>query len=501
MYLMPLFVVLPLGAAFFISLLGKQNKRLCDVMSSVITFCLFIFSVYALFVCGTKTPTMVYKIGGWPAPIGIPLIIDGLSVFMLVTINLISFLIGIFAINYMEKFTAKYKFYTLYLLLVGGMNGVVLSGDLFNLFVFFEIASLASYALVAYGTEAEELEAAFKYMVMGVMGSLFILFAIGFLYSYTSTLTMADMANILNVKTWNKTVIFASILLIAGFGLKSAIVPFHAWLPDAHPAAPAPISAMLSGLLIKSLGVYSLCRIFYNVIGVNPLFLNLLMLLGIVSIITAGLLALGQSDIKRLLAYSSISQIGYIVLGLGTGTALGILGALFHLFNHSIFKSLLFLNAGAIEYATGSRNLEKLGGGLRQRMPVTANTCLIASMGISGVPPFNGFFSKLIIIFACVQQGYIAYAVWAVIGAVLTISYFMKLHKGIFFGELRGEYKDIKEVPVLMQSAMLVLSFMCIVGGLLIVPKFAKYFLDPAQQVLLDNTKYGISVMEKANEK
>jgi multicomponent Na+:H+ antiporter subunit D len=499
MYLIPLFTVLPLGGAFIVSLLGKLSRKFCDIFANSITFCLLAFSAYILLFFKLKLPA-VYKVGGWLPPIGIPLVIDGLTVFMLVMINLVSFLIGIFAVNYMEKFTAKYKFYTLYLLLVGGMNGVVLSGDMFNLFVFFEIASLASYALVAYGTEAEELEAAFKYMAMGVVGSLFILLAIGFLYAYTSTLTMADMASTLNMKVWDKTLIFISILLITGFGLKSAIVPFHAWLPDAHPAAPAPISAMLSGLLIKSLGIYSLCRIFYNVIGVNQLFLNLLMFLGPISIIVGGLLALGQNDLKRLLAYSSISQVGYIILGLGLGTPLGILGGLFHLFNHSIFKSLLFLNAGAIEYATGSRNLEKLGG-LRDKMPITAKTSLVASMSISGIPPFNGFFSKLIIIFACIQKGCIAYAVWAVIGSTLTISYFMKLQKGVFFGEPKEEHKDIKEVPLLMQTAMFVLSLACILGGLLIMPKFAKYFLNPAQKVLLENTKYGTSVLNYANEK
>lgn len=500
MYLIPLAVVLPLGGAFLVSLVGKYSRKFCDIFSNGIVFCVFGISVYLLYVLNRTAPVLVYKIGGWVPPIGIPLVVDGLSAFMLVTISFISFFVGIFAVNYMEKFTAKYKFYTLFLLMLAGMNGVVLSGDIFNLFVFFEIASLASYALVAYGTEAEQLEAAFKYMTMGVIGSLFILLAIGFLYAYTSTLNMADVATVLSTKTLGKAIIFINVLLITGFGLKSAIVPFHAWLPDAHPAAPAPISAMLSGILIKSLGIYSLCRIFYTIIGPNQAFLSLLMLLGVISIIAGGLLALGQADIKRLLAYSSISQVGYIVLGLGTGIPLGIFGALFHLFNHSVFKSLLFLNAGAVEYATGSRDLEKLGG-LREKMPVTANTSLIASMSISGVPPFNGFFSKLLIVFACLQKGCVGYALWAIIGAILTISYFMKLQKGVFFSELKEEFKNTKEVPFLMQAAMVVLSLVCIFGGLLALPKFAKYFLKPAQESLMNRNIYGEAVMASANEK
>ena len=169
---------------------------------------------------------------------------------------------------------------------------------------------------------------------------------------------------------------FCSALFLAGFGLKAAIVPFHSWLPDAHPSAPAPISAMLSGVLIKVSGVYAMTRIFLNVFGLTPALTTVLTVLGIVSIFVGALAALGQNDIKRMLAYSSISQIGYVVLGLGIGTPLGILGGLFHLFNHALFKSLLFLNAGAIEQSTGTRSLDKMGG-LAKRMPLTAATIAI----------------------------------------------------------------------------------------------------------------------------
>jgi multicomponent Na+:H+ antiporter subunit D len=496
----PLFIILPLGGAFLISLLGRRKSVFCDIFSNSITLLLFIISLITLFNTNMQILPIIYKVGGWAPPIGIPLVIDGLTAFMLLIVNFISFMINLYSVNYMEKYTAKNKFYTLFLLMIGGMNGVVISGDIFNLFVFFELASIASYALVAYGSRAEELEASFKYMAMGAMGSLFILLGIGFLYSYASTLNMAHLSQIIAAQGVNKAVIFSSILFILGFGLKAAIVPFHAWLADAHPAAPAPISAMLSGILIKSLGIYSLCRIFYNVLGVSPSFLSLLMFLGAISIIIGGLLALGQKDLKRMLAYSSISQVGYIILGLGIGTPLGILGALFHLFNHSVFKSLLFLNSGAVEYATGTRDLEKLGG-LREKMPVTASTSLIASMAISGVPPFNGFFSKLLIIFACIKSGYIGYGIWAIIGSVLTISYFMKFQKNTFFGPLPKELKDTKEVPFLMQTSMVILSIVCIFGGVIILPKIGNYFTEPAKTVLIQGTDYKDLIFKVIDEK
>ncbi|MEI8350207.1 MAG: NADH-quinone oxidoreductase subunit M [Candidatus Omnitrophota bacterium] len=500
MKIVPLFIILPLGAAFLISLYGKKKKRFCDIFSSLITFTLFLISVYTIFSVNTRELPFIYKVGGWIPPLGIPLVIDSLTAFMLLIVSFITFIINLYSVNYMEQFTAKNKFYTLFLLMLAGMNGVLISGDIFNLYVFFELASIASYALVAYGTQAEELEAAFKYMAMGVVGSLFILLGIAFLYSNYSTLNMADMAKTLTTQGVNKAVAFASVLFIVGFGLKAAIVPFHAWLADAHPAAPAPISAMLSGILIKSLGIYSLFRVFYNVLGANHSFLTLFMFLGTISIVTGGLLALGQTDLKRMLAYSSISQIGYVVLGLGLGTPMGIFGGLLHLFNHSAFKSLLFLNAGAVEYATKTRDINKLGG-LRKKMPVTFNTSLIATMGISGIPPFNGFFSKLLIIFACIQSKHIGYGLWAIVGSILTISYFMKLQKNVFFGPLPKEHQETNEVPFLMKTSMVILSLVCIFGGLAALPRISKYFVKPAEKVLFEGKEYKNIVFKVVNEK
>ncbi|MFH1397008.1 MAG: monovalent cation/H+ antiporter subunit D family protein [Candidatus Omnitrophota bacterium] len=495
--IIPFFVIIPLAAAFLISLLGKFIKRFSDIAACISSFLLLVFSIYTpVMLNSVLGKTLVYKIGGWVPPFGICLVLDGLSSFMLVTVNLVAFLVALYSINYMEKYTDKPKFFTLFSLMLCGMNGMIITGDLFNFFVFLEIASISSYALVAFGTEAEELEAAFKYAIMGSIASSFIFIGIAFLYGFSSTLNMADMARVLSFKQNIWLVPFVGVLFLMGFGLKAALVPFHAWLPDAHASAPASISAMLSGVLIKTLGVYSLMRIFFNILGATSAYLSVLMFLGALSMVAAVILALSQWDLKRLLAYHSISQIGYVVLGIGLGTPLGILGGLFHLFNHSVFKSLLFLNSGAIDYAANTRDLKETQG-LGKVMAVTGRTNLIASMSIAGIPPFNGFFSKLIIIFACIQKGHFGYALCAVIGSILTLASFMKVQKYAFLGELKDKFKNIKEVPWAMKFSMVALAVICVLGGFMLLPPL-RFFLDDAVNVLLKGTSYAKIVLEAA---
>ena len=492
--ILPFFVVVPLLGAFLISLMGKKIKMVPDLLGNLAPLILLILSGIAVYFVNTYG-ILVYKVGGWVPPIGIAMVLDGLTAFMLVTVNIVAFLVAMYSVNYMERFTSKWQFYTLFLLMLTGMNGLIISGDMFNLFVFLEISAVASYALVAFGTEKHELEAAFKYGVMGTIGSLLILLGIVFLYSYTSTLNMADMANVLAEKGPGNIVLMVTVLFLMGFGLKSALVPFHAWLPDAHPSAPAPISAMLSGVLIKSLGIYALCRIFYNVIGITPEVSSILMFLGALSMVVGVFLAIGQWDLKRLLAYHSISQIGYVVLAIGIGTPLAILGGLFHLFNHSMFKSLLFLNSGAVEYATGTRDLKEMGG-LMKRMPVTGTTTLIASMSIAGIPPFNGFWSKLIIIIAAVQAGKFGYAFWAVLASVLTLASFMKVMKYGFFGKLRDNLATVKEVPLFMKLSISLFACICVIGGILVTQQLAGMFLDRAVAVITEGINYAKVVFE-----
>ena len=414
--LIPFFVIIPLAGAFLIMIIGRFFKEFDKYLTSLILLFLAIISFYSLSTTGENLS--VYKVGGWEPvnkiPIGIYMVMDGFNAIIVCIINLIGFLSALYSISYIKRYTAENYFYALFCLMIGGMNGVVLSGDLFNIFVFLEISVISSYALVAFGVEKNELEASFKYQVLGGLASFLILFGIGFIYWKTKTLNIADIKEAFN-NGYDKTYyLFVQILILSGFGLKAAIIPFHAWLPDAHSSAPSPISAMLSGVFIKAVGIYVIIRLFFNMFVVSEGMAILITTLGTLSMVIGVFLAIGQWDIKRLLAYHSISQMGYVVLSVGIGmilisrgsepevAALAIAGGIFHLINHAAFKGLLFLNAGAIEYTTGTRNLKEMGG-LARSMPVTSATSFIASMSISGVPPFNGFFSKLIIIIAAIM--------------------------------------------------------------------------------------------------
>jgi multicomponent Na+:H+ antiporter subunit D len=483
--ILPYFIIIPLLTAFLITLIAGKKDNWAIVLGFISISSVLILSVFAFVTMMNDTVT--YELSAWKIPYGIVLVMDALTSFMLVMVSIISFTSLIFSIQYIRHLSMNWRYYALFMLLITGMNGVIITGDLFNLFVFMEIALFSAFALVAYGSKAEEYEAAFKYAVMGSVSSTIILIGIAVTYSATSTLTMAKIAEA--VPGLSKELVFwVGGLFIAGFGLKAAAMPFHTWLPDAHSSAPAPISSMLSGVLIKALGIYVLIRFFFNVLGAPEIFTKIFLVLGTVSIVAGVFLAIGQWDMKRLLAYHSISQIGYIMLGMGIATPLGILGAVFHLLNHAIFKSLLFYNAGSVELAIGTRDLKKMGN-LTKILPVTSQTSMIASLSISGIPPFNGFFSKLIIIIAAIQAELPVYAVLAILGSLLTLASFMKVQRYGFRGENLVEQLTNK-VGWRMNSAMIILAVLCLLTSLMVVPGIKEVTLDPVVKVISENSQY-----------
>ena len=488
--ILPFLIIIPLLAAFLITLISGDKDNWAIVLSILAAISLLALSIFSFFTTGNET--FIYEMSGWKIPLTICLVQDAFSTFMLVIVNLIALTSLMFSVSYIKHYSGTWKYYALFMLMITGMNGVIATGDIFNLFVFMEIALFAAYALVAFGGKAEEYEAAFKYAIMGSISSTLILMGIGILYATTSTLTMANIAAILPTKD-PRIMYWVGAIFLTGFGLKSAVMPFHAWLPDAHSSAPAPISAMLSGVLIKALGIYVIIRFFFNVLGAPQIFLTLFMILGSISIIVASYLALGQWDLKRLLAYSSISQIGFILLGLGIGTKLAILGAVFHIFNHAIFKSLLFYNSGSVEMALGTRDLRKMGN-LKDALPVTSATSMVASLSVAGLPPFNGFFSKLIIIIAAVQASHVGYAIIAVVGSLLTLAYFMKVQRYGFRGENKIEKPEIK-ISNGMKSAMIILAVLCVVSSALIIPGIREVTLDPVVSVIMNKTGYIYEVL------
>lgn len=476
--LIPWFVAIPLGMSLLVQLVARSRHVLSEVLTIITMLVLMLMSCY------TISNNGIYHLGGWPTPIGIDMRLDALATLLLLAVNIVGVAVSLYSVDYMRRFTARSHFYSLFLLMVTGMNGVILAGDLFNLYVFLEVAAIASYSLVAFGCAHEELEASFKYIVLGSLSSALILTGVALVYGITGTLNLAHIAVRIAETGMSTPLQLAFGLFICGFAFKSALVPFHAWLPDAHPAAPAPVSAMLSGVLIKAIGIYVLARLAFNVFGISDNELSMLRWLGLLSMVVGGLLAVGQKDIKRLFAYSSISQVGFIVLGLGLGTPLGLVGGLYHLVNHALFKPLLFLNAGAIEYATGTRNLKKLGG-LNQKLPVTAATSLVGSMSIAGIPPFSGFWSKLIIVLACIESGYYGFALAAVLVSIVTLAYQLKVQRMAFFAPLPAALKDVRREPPMMALAMVLLAVGCIALSFAVLTGLRDpWLIGAAQQTL-----------------
>src|SRR3989339_1343853 len=483
------FILLPIISALILILYERINSESGSLITFATTLINLSLSVLLLFILNGGQ--MVYHFGGWPAPIGISLVLDSFSLLMLFVINLVSCVSMLYSIDYIKHYDSRTKFFILNLFLIAGLNGVVLAGDIFNLYVFLEIIAFASYALIAFGLGKEDMEASIRYQVIGTIGSFFIFFGIGFLYSVTGSLDLADISKIIyQSASTNRAILFAIPLLLFGFSLKAALVPFHAWLPDAHPTAPAPVSAMLSGVVIKVSGIYGIVRIFFSVTGVSTTLLQILLYAGLISVFFGAFAALYQNDFKRILAFSSISQIGYIMLGIGIGTPLGYAGALLHILNHAAFKSLYFMVAGSVDYATGTRDIRKLGG-LSKKLPVTFLASISSSLSLAGIPPFGGFFSKFIIILALVKAGKITLSILIILSFLLTLAYFLKIQGKVFLRSQNSElYPNIKEVPYSMRLAMIIMAIMCLGLGLGF-PWIMKTFINSAVNIFTNGINYG----------
>lgn len=415
---------------------------------------------------GNRTP-----VGGYA--IGISLEVDALSLFFGLLVAMAVFVAGIYSFRYMEHDDNVREYYTLFLMLSGGVMGLVLSGDLFNMFIMVEILTFAAVALTAFRNKANgALEAAFKYLIVGSMGSTCILVGTVMLYAQTHTLNFAQLSALIpgNMNTATK---LAYALLLVGYATKSFVVPFHPLAADAHGAAPASISVLISGVLTKS-GLYGIIRISYFLfqsMGLGPVQF-LLVFVGSLSMFVCVTMALAQHDFKRLLAFHSISQIGYVLTAAGLCTAMGMSAGLYHAMNHTIFKGLLFLAAGAVLMQTGTTDLNKLGG-LSKKMPHTTVLFLIGAASISGIPPFNGFASKWSIYQATYMKavesgniGFLLVTIIALITSVLTLASFVKVSQSVFFGQLPKELENTKEVPFGMRFAMGIFAVLCIVTGL-----------------------------------
>ena len=485
--------------AFLIVIFGKNRtvRNAVGFLATAVPLCLLITLVKPVMMGGD---IIAYWMGGRvPAggyAIGIALEVDALSLFFGLLVATAVFAAMLYSFSYMSHDDNEPQYYTLFLMLCGGVMGLVLSGDLFNMFIMVEILTFAAVALTAFRNSVfGALEAAFKYLVVGSIGSSCILAGTIMLYAQAHTLNFAQLSAMipgnLNLAT---TVAYA--LLFIGFCTKAFLVPFHPLAADAHGAAPAPVSVLISGVLTKS-GLYVIIRLTYILFRT----MNLgtvqfwLVFLGSVSMFVCVTMALAQHDFKRLLAFHSISQIGYVLTAAGLATALGVSAGLYHAMNHTLFKGLLFLCAGAVLHETGTTDLDKLGG-LSKKMPHTTVLFLVGAFSISGIPPFNGFASKWLIYQAAYQKGvesgnigFLLVTICCLVTSTLTLASFVKVTQSVFFGQLPKEYENVREVSFGMRLAMGLLALLCIVTGLF--PGLVTTFLtEPAARAVFGANHY-----------
>nr|VFJ94634.1 MAG: multisubunit sodium/proton antiporter, MrpD subunit [Candidatus Kentron sp. H]VFJ95187.1 MAG: multisubunit sodium/proton antiporter, MrpD subunit [Candidatus Kentron sp. H]VFK01746.1 MAG: multisubunit sodium/proton antiporter, MrpD subunit [Candidatus Kentron sp. H] len=429
-------VVIPLIAAPVCLLVHRP--KLAWLVATAASWTAFVIALVLLHTV-RETGPLSYALGGWAAPWGIEYRVDTINAFLLLIVAGISSVVVVFAGKSVEREIEPdriYLFYTAWVLCLTGLLGIAITGDVFNLFVFLEISSLSTYALIALGSHRRALMAAYRYLVMGTIGATFIVIGIGFLYAMTGTLNMMDLAARLPAVSNTRTVAVAFAFLTVGIGLKVALFPLHAWLPNAYTYAPSAVSALLAGTATK-VGVYVLLRFLFTVFGGSFPFKTLaldgiLLVLAVVAVLSGALVAIFQTNLKRMLAYSSVAQIGYMVLGISLTSITGLMATIVHLFNHALIKTALFMALGSVFYRFGSVSLDGIAG-LGRRMPWTMAAFVAGGLSLIGVPMSVGFISKWYLISAALEQGLWPVVAVIIVGSLLAVVYVWRVVEAAYF--------------------------------------------------------------------
>ncbi len=443
-------VVLPLLAAPVCLLLRRHG--LVRMLSIGVTFAGLAMSLALLDQVQTSGP-IVYAFGNWPRPLGIEYAIDLTNAFVLVIVSMIAAVVLPIGPGHSQVPEGReYLFYAAFLLCLTGLLGVTITGDAFNIFVFLEIASLATYVLVALGRDRRALMAAYSYLIVGTIGATFLLIGIGLLYQMTGTLNIADLAVRLEDVKETRTVIVAFGFVMVGISIKLAVLPLHQWLPNAYTYAPPVVSAFLSATATK-VAYYLMLRFVFTILGASFVFSTLkfsliLMPLSILAMFIGSIAAIYQTDFKRLLAYSSIAQIGYMTLGLSLNSELGTTAGIVHLFNHALMKGGLFLVAGCIVARVGSSAIEDMRG-LGRRMPLTAAALVVAGLGLIGVPGTVGFVSKWVLVSAAIEGQRADVTFLILVSSLLALVYVWRLIEVMYLSEEEPPGTTTGEAPAL----------------------------------------------------
>ncbi len=419
----------------------------------------------------------------WIRPIDLDFgfLVDVVSLPIGLIVAAVSMLSCLYSIKYMEKEHDQGSYYANLLLFMTGMIGVIFAANLIQFYLFWELMLIPSYLLIAnWGVSEDRLSIGFKYFIFTHVGALSMLLGILSIFAYTGTFNLLELPKEA-YKIPSSMIVIIFVLLLIGFLVKMAAFPVHTWLPDAHSEAPTPISAMLSGVMIKC-GAYGMARILLMTFGPTVIQTSdYLTILGVVTMAYGGLMALAQTDIKRLLAYSSISQMGYIIFGLGAASELGIMGGLLHIINHAVCKSLLFMCAGVIIHQTGTRDIRKLGG-LVGKMPTTGIACLIGAFSLLGTPPLNGFWSEWMIFGGGLASGKGLITIFGVLSTVITAGYYLWFAWRVFFGATPENLSNVREAPFTLLIPIIVLATLSVLLGVL--PGLVLEYVTPAAEYL-----------------
>ncbi len=459
-----LLVVVPLVAAPIAALLNRPR------LSWAVAVAATLWALYAALELLSQTMAagaIHYELGGWPAPYGIEYVVDPVNAWVVVIVALIGALVAPYARVSVEREITEDRiplFYAAFILCLTGLLGIAVTGDVFNVFVFLEISSLSAYALIALGSDRRALTASFQYLIMGSVGATFIVIGIGLMYVMTGTLNMADLADRLPEVSGTRTIPVAFTFLTVGITLKLALFPLHLWLPNAYTYAPSAVTAFIASTATK-VGVYLLLRFFFTIFGVTFSFDvmqldRILMPLALIAIVTMSLVAIYQENVKRLLAYSSVAQIGYMVLGISFASVLGLTAGILHLFNHALMKGALFMSMGCVMYRVGSVRLERMNG-LGRAMPWTMAAFVVGGLSLIGVPLTVGFISKWYLVQAALEQGMWPVAGVVLLGSLLALMYVWKVVEVAYFREADPEL-EISEAPL----SLLVPTWVLVLGNL-----------------------------------
>lgn len=477
-----------LATALIIPLLEKAASRFVGLFLNcaiIIAALLSVFTLAHVLVNGAY----VYHFGLWHPSFGVEFIVDEFSAAMTVLVVIMSLLVIIYSFEDARHELQSHLipgYYTLIFLMLFSMVGMTLTNDLFNMYVFMEILSLTSCGIVSIKRKPENFMASIKYLILGTIGSVSILLGIAFLYMVTGSLNMTINYDLIQ-HAWQlypRNILVALAFILTGFGIKAAVFPLHTWLPDAHSTAPTPSSALLSGLVVK-IYIFGAIKILFRVIGLNilnevgiPLFITYFAMTGMVM---GSVFAIGQKDIKRILAYSSVAQIGYIVLGVGLATERGLSVSLFHVVTHALMKSALFLSAGAMIYQTGKRNVNELNG-IGYQMPITMSVFTIGALGMIGIPGINGFMSKWYLSFAVLEAGRPLILLIILLSSFLNAIYYLPIIINAFLRESE-ERKNVMvkdQVPKSMLIPMGIIAGLCVLFGF-----FPQLIMDILQRAAL----------------